>query len=770
MKKEIFRSKREFQVVLLLKYILFFLLTFVLWKAGIKNNIFPFATGLFIALCWCNQNVYIMSGIYILTGYLSSFSLVNVICSSVCAVVIIFVMLIHKWCKKPIKIWMLTIYSVISQLIYIYFNYSTHEKLLSVLLSIALATIFMLVCVKIFKALLVRGIGLKLTIDEKICMCVFLSSISLGLTTITLFGISLSKIYAVFMILLCTYLYSDSTAVVVATTLGLGEALYSNNLIITAGYAIMAILSLSFRTSHPYFSIMAVSLTELVLGLYFNIYGTYTFWSFASIILGVALFILVNSKTLPLLKILFAGNSSSQASRNIINRSRDELCKRMFEISNIFYDMNKTFRNMVKGVLPVDEAKRMLAQEVMQKVCGDCPERFKCLRTLADETSKVFDDIISAGFERGKATILDIPPFLSTRCSRVNTILQAINQLIISYKQYANMVSSMDSSRLLIADQLQGVSGLLNVLATETQKNLTFDENKEKQIVEELNYYNILASEVVYYEKDTETVCVTMLIRESDKDSNSILKVLSKICGYKMILVSSVPSQTPSFVVQSYQTAPKYDLVYGSSGSPKFGNTISGDSYSFIKLTNDKVLLAICDGMGSGENAQKTSDTAISLIENFYKAGFDNEIILNSVNKFLSIGSDENYSALDLCVVDLKTSSADFVKVGAPEGLIRHKTETEILNSGALPLGILEEMKPTIIKKMMTNDDMIIICSDGVIDSFGSVELLQQFVGNTDTTNPQTLSNLILEEAITKSNKQLKDDCTVVCARVFDRV
>lgn len=770
MKKEIFKSKREFQTILLLKYLLFFLLSFVLWKAGIKNNIFPFATGLFIALCWCNQNVYIMSAIYILTGYLSSFSVVNVICCAVCAFIIIFVMLIHKWCKKPIKVWQLTFYSVFSQLINIYFNYFNQEKLLSVFVSIGFATIFMLACVKIFKALLVRGIGLKLTIDEKICSCVFLASISLGLATINIFGISLSKIYAVFMILLCTYLYSDNTAVVVATVLGLGEALFSNNLIITASYAIMAILSLSFRTCHPYFSILAISLTELILGLYFNIYGSYTFWSFASIILGVALFIIVNKKTLPLLKILFAGNSSSQASRNIINRSRDELCKRMFEISNIFFDMNKTFRNMVKGVLPAEEAKRMLAQEVMQKVCSDCPERFKCLRTLSDETNKVFDDIISAGFERGKATILDIPPFLSTRCSRINTILQAINQLIISYKQYANMVSSMDSSRLLIADQLQGVSGLLKVLATETQSNLTFDENKEKQIVEELNYYNILASEVVYYEKDTDTICVTLLIRENDKDNCNIIKVLSKICGCKMTLKSSLPSQTPSFVVHTYQTAPKYDLVYGSSGSPKFGNTISGDSYSFIKLTNDKILLAICDGMGSGENAQKTSDTALSLIENFYKAGFDNEIILNSVNKFLSIGSDENYSALDLCIVDLKTSSADFVKVGAPEGIIRHKTETEVLSSGALPLGILEEMKPTIIKKMMTSDDIIVLCSDGIIDSFGSIELLQNFVGKTTTTNPQTLSALILDEAIAQSHKQLKDDCTVICARVFDRV
>jgi len=181
------------------------------------------------------------------------------------------------------------------------------------------------------------------------------------------------------------------------------------------------------------------------------------------------------------------------------------------------------------------------------------------------------------------------------------------------------------------------------------------------------------------------------------------------------------------------------------------------------------MLLAICDGMGKGTEAQQVSDTAISLIENFYKAGFDNDIILSSVNKLLTITSEDVFSALDICVIDLDLGAADFVKVGAPEGLIKHTLETEVLKSGALPLGILEEIQPTIIKKMLIDTDLIVMLSDGVIDGFDNLDVLNQYINTLKTTNPQTMSEQILDYALKKYKGKPEDDCTVICARTIVR-
>lgn len=770
MKTEIFKTKKVISLAEIIKYILFFVLLFVLSKAGIKFRIYPFAVGLYVALVWCNQNALVVSSEFLLASFLANFSVDKLFCNLFCVGIIMIVYYIHKLIKKPIKIWLLCIYLVLSQAFLIYQNAFNYQNLLCAFITILFSVLFMLACIKIFKTILVRGVGLKLMIDENICLCVLLASISLGLSNISIVNIELSKMFAMFVILLCSYIFSGMESIAVAVVLGLGEALNAESIAICGGYALVALSSLAFRTSHRYYSILAVLLMELCLGLYFELYGTYNIYSFLSSLIGAGLFALISKNSISVLKILINRENSLQASRGIINRTRTELCKKMYEMSNIFDDMNKTFRSMVRGVLPENDAKKMLTQEIMQKVCYDCPERFKCLRSLSDETNKVFEEIITCGLNRGKATILDVPPFLSTRCSRVNIILQMINQLILSYKQYNNMVSSMDSSRVLIADQLEGVSKLLSNLASTTQNNIVFDTEKEHQIVDELNYYNILASEVLVYQLDVENFNVTMTIRENDKDNQNIVKCISKICGAKMILCSQVVANIPNFYINTYKLAPKYDLVYGSSGCAKVGNSVSGDSYSFIRLSHDKILLAIVDGMGSGENAEQTSNTAINLIENFYKAGFDNEIILNSVNRFLSLNADENYSALDLCVVDLKTSSADFVKVGAPQGLIKHENEVEILQAGALPLGILEEMKPTIHKKLLSIDDMIVLTSDGVMDNFGGVEKLQKYINLLSSKNPQEIANNILSETMSQCSNRPNDDCTIICARVFDRV
>lgn len=54
-----------------------------------------------------------------------------------------------------------------------------------------------------------------------------------------------------------------------------------------------------------------------------------------------------------------------------------------------------------------------------------------------------------------------------------------------------------------------------------------------------------------------------------------------------------------------------------------------------MKTDNGKCIVALCDGMGSGSNAEKMSETAIGLVENFYRAGFDSDTILSCVNHLL---------------------------------------------------------------------------------------------------------------------------------------
>ncbi|MCL2177204.1 MAG: serine/threonine-protein phosphatase, partial [Firmicutes bacterium] len=91
----------------------------------------------------------------------------------------------------------------------------------------------------------------------------------------------------------------------------------------------------------------------------------------------------------------------------------------------------------------------------------------------------------------------------------------------------------------------------------------------------------------------------------------------------------------------------------------------------------------------------------------------------------------------------------------------------EIIHSGALPLGILEEMRPTIVQKQIAAGDIIILVTDGVQDAFKDETLLADFIRLNSSLNPQTLAEDILAQAISLNKGKPQDDMTVLVGRVF---
>ena len=180
-----------------------------------------------------------------------------------------------------------------------------------------------------------------------------------------------------------------------------------------------------------------------------------------------------------------------------------------------------------------------------------------------------------------------------------------------------------------------------------------------------------------------------------------------------------------------------------------------------------KYLIALCDGMGSGERAEQASATAIGLIENFYRAGFDNDLIFNCINKLLTAVNSEVFTAVDICVVDLKEGIADFIKLGASQGMVKTKESVTFIEGASLPVGIVEEVQPTITKRVVRAGDFILLASDGFWDSFADRESPATLFSQCQLTNPETIAHNLLEQALRASNGVAKDDTTVIVAKVF---
>lgn len=762
-KPRVFKIKLKW----ILKYIILFALFFVCNKAAINEGyLAPFCFGVFYALIFKTNDVWGISISYVLAYMLSFMSLTGLyICLNIVGVAIIF-KLLHVLIKKNAHNLLICLYALIGNITYLFLNSSSGKEIITSSISIILGILFLYCCLHLF-GISNRNIKTKLSSDEIMCVGVVIATFAMGLSALTFFKIEFLKIVGVLLILICSYTTNNKVGLVFASLFGVGASIYYTNLTYVAAFVVFSLCAIGFKSSYKIIACVAIILCEVIFGLYFIGYADFTIFSVISVIIGEVIFLLIPQKLLTRVNEKINGLTENVAVRSIINRSRENLTKRMTEISNVFLEMDTVYKQMVQGVLPEKDAKQMLKSELFEKCCKDCVNKNRCTRVDGKFSMEVFNEIVDVGFEKGKLNLLDLPQYLTTKCGRVNYILSTINALLNSYKHYTVMVNNMDASKILIADQLKGVSVLIKALADEVNLNIVYDVGKENRIKEELGYKNICCLEALVYEQSTALKYVSLILAEKEIDKVKLEKIISKVVGSKMCVSEVFDSSVAGAKEVVLKTSANYDIVFGSASCTKNGKVLSGDTHSLIKIDDGKYMVALCDGMGSGEDAHRISDLTITLIENFYKAGFENDIILNSVNKLLSINSDENFSALDICVFDLRKNLIDFIKLGSPYGFIKHKFETEVISSSGLPIGVLDEMKPHITKKLFSEFDIVVLVSDGVSEAFGGREELKTYINNLDSVNPQTISDDILDHAVDLVNGNCNDDFTVVAVRVY---
>lgn len=750
-----------------LKYLCFFLLFFVLGKANISGAVYHFSFGAFLALFWCNQKVYFLAPIFVVANFLSSLNLNVLFVSLVEVFVILVVYLIHYKLRKPIKKYLLSLYSLLAQGYFLFYEMYFNSNFFFSSISVVVSVVFMYVFIQFFSAILLRGFSGRLTTDEIICGGIVLLVFFSGLAGVNVYGFEIYKLLTPFVILFSAYISGVSTSLFCSVIMGLGIFVSTLDFRFLAVFVVWAVSSSVFKVKARYLPALAIVIVEFVLGFFLKIYNSYQIINFVPVVLGCFSFVVFPQNTISKVSEYFTANSDRFAVKNIVNRNRTMVSRKLGELSCVFMEMDSVFRNMIRGGLTTKQAKQMLSDEVKEKICEECSERNKCHRVFEDDTRKVFSELISASFERGKATLIDVPPFLTTRCNKINLLISTINTLSAQYQKYAGYMKNLDSSKILLAEQLGGISKVLKSLSQDVNKNISFDTVRENKLVNELTYHNIICFDAVVFEQNLDVQQATLVVKNEDAKNPALTDIVSKICGSKMVISSEELSPRSGLTILNFITAPKYEILFGTAGATKATSKVSGDSYSIIKIDSDKFMMALCDGMGSGKKAESTSNLAMGLVENFYKAGFENDVILSSVNKLLTIGNEDVFSALDLLVVDLRKGIADVIKLGAPCGYVKEKNETKIVESGALPLGILQDIEPVSKKLVLKNGDYVVLCTDGISDSFKTDKELSDFINNLKHTNPQKMAESILEKALENCGGSAIDDMTIIVAKIF---
>ncbi len=743
-----------------------FVVSFALSNVKIFGLHSTLAFSYLVALLWSGKNPLIV-GIFGGCGYLlSNLSEKGAIITSVVVGICIVLFIISRFRHFEYRVvipYILLTFMLVPVVIY---GLGDIKQNATLALAVIFAYLTYYVCKYFFKGTIKRGFSSRLNIDEKVCGGIILTLIAYGLDNVMILDIEVVRAVAVAIILISTYTMGMLETMLISFIFGLGVALHQINPIFVSFYICYAIISFAFKTKFKVFSSLGVIIVELFFSLYFTNYIIFRFNTLIAVCSISLLFIFLPNKVLNNFKDVFAGIKDKVAIRNLVRTNKNKIIKKLKEISKVFQEMQYTFRRTLQHTLPISDKVDMMKQDIVDSVCRDCPDRLKCLRINGEYTTKVFDDMISVGVARGKIGEADINNYLLARCSKLPYLIMATNEILSNYREYNMLVNNMDCSKILVAEQFDGVSQVIDRLAEEVDKDISYDVNLETRIAEDLLYQDVFVEEVIVYEQGLLEQNIVLLVKNDRIDQRAIEKVVSKACHNSIKIVSVEPSELPGVSTVTMRSCPPYDVAFGSATCNKTGTIVSGDTHCFIKIDNGKYMLALSDGMGSGTRARETSDLAINLIENYYKAGFDNDIILSSVNKLLSLNNEETFSAIDLCVLDFFRGYMDFIKLGTPKSFVKHKSGVDVVESSGLPIGILEDIRPHVTKRVVNNFDMIILVSDGVADAFGE-ENLQTFINNLNAINPQEVAESIITRAKLYSNNVAHDDMTAVVARIF---
>lgn len=415
-------------------------------------------------------------------------------------------------------------------------------------------------------------------------------------------------------------------------------------------------------------------------------------------------------------------------------------------VDNIFYeDIVSTETNIIKDIFKVIEENDIILEENIVEI-------FKANNNFI---------IIDEGIKEDLRNIVKI----------INRSYKMLQMADLKQKE-ANKAKNK------ITKAVEEVSKAIDKCVTEISKNDNKFERKEKELKTILNSKNIPAQNINIkqvkngkYIVDISLDITDSSLREKSRVTN-IADLISKNLGSRMTFQRDRKNIEKSEYVQTYSSEDKFIMQVGSSKISKDDSRASGDSNLQMRLDDGKYILAISDGMGTGALARENSKIVIRKLKSLIECGFEKEDSINLINSTLNLKAEaDEYATLDMCVLDLFEGNISLVKNGACNTYIKNKKNISIIESEDMPIGIDFDVKLTEKILPVSDGDIILMCSDGLLDSKEELrkDWVEEFLKNSSTNNVQKIADMILAEAIDNNYGVAGDDITVIVAKIMKK-
>ncbi len=734
------------------KIITYLALFFCLSLAEKELGLYGVSIGVLFGLIYCREKGYYLLPCYLVAATVVPLSVEGVIfCSATCVVGVID-LLIHKWKKARYSFFEIGLLIVISMVPYVCITaYDGTSGLIRITVSILSSLAAGYIGVVAGFPVLIRGLRYKPTSGELFALGTVLCLCSIGLSSVALFHVQpyfffVGLAYGFILLIDKKILLPFAVATALGSSLPCGTEVFCT-LVATA------LIVLPCGNKRIAFSSLVGAVGYFLLAIFF--YGKIDFYSAIPFAIGIFIVCFLPKRVKNGINLSGKGYVGRYAMRTVVNRDREDVSERIKSLSTVFSEM----QDILIGESHDATSISTLTDAVCGKVCAECRYCVTCVEIF--DVRGAVEKLIESGLEKGKATLLDVGVKLGDNCKMIAKLLSAVNETVVTYKVLETRRESVDRGRDMIISQMGGVANLLDNMAKSIKLGLSFDADREEELVSRLSQANIIATDVMLYKGEQDEV--TVVVREKDGDKPALSAIISQVVGIKMAEYSR-KTEINNLISITYCRAPKYKVVYGEHVYAK--ESRCGDTREAVKVGKNKLMFVLSDGMGTGEKAFFTASSVIFLIERFYKAGFDHRTIFTGVSSLLSLRTEENFSALDVAVVDLTSGEIDFIKQGGRESYILTRNGCEEIEGGTLPMGIVES-EPVVTRRALSVDDSVVLMSDGVADYLNGEEI-RAIAEEVGARNPKAVADGIVESARRKAGDRV-DDMTVMVLRLISR-
>ena len=378
-----------------------------------------------------------------------------------------------------------------------------------------------------------------------------------------------------------------------------------------------------------------------------------------------------------------------------------------------------------------------------ERVCRRCALRGSCWEQDYESTIIALNDALPAMMEKGRGEAGDFPAWFPSRCLQFSSFLRSANEEVAALRYRRQYHSRLREIRGAVCRQYETLADILSEAAAEVSAELVPDPVREKRLRRHMVALGLEGEAAAYYDGHGRLRAEAAGRGTEVLKSPQELKRLSEVMGVPLRLGEGERDR-----VVLVQAEPLTALA-GVAARRREGQRESGDTGTWFKREDGSMFVLLCDGMGSGEAAQKESGLAVRLLEDFLRSGMESAAAMRTVNSALALRNEETgaFTTVDLLRVDLYTGQGELCKLGAAPTYLRRKGTVSRVSGAALPAGLAEGgTAPDVTKLALAEGDWAVLVSDGVCDP-AEDGWLREMIAGFQGESPKELARAIMEES-----------------------